>query len=248
MSSFQDHFSGHARAYADARPVYPDSLFAAIAACAPAQNMVWDVGCGNGQASCGLAEHFRHVIASDASDTQIANAKPHPQVNYRVAPAEMSGLVAASIDAIVVCQALHWFNFDQFYAEVRRVARPGAVIIAVAYALTHISPAIDAAVNQFYTGDIAPYWPADRAHIETGYRDIPWPFEPFAFPSIAMTAEWSLDHLIAYLSTWSAVARYRQATGDDPIPAIRAQLMPIWGEPAGIRTAHWPLIIKTGRL
>lgn len=248
MNSFKDHFSGHASAYAEARPVYPDSLFAAIAAHAPAPKMAWDVGCGNGQASCGLAMHFSQVIATDASSAQIANARQHTRVDYRVASAEISGLATASIDAIVICQALHWFDFDKFYAEVRRVAKPGALLIAVAYELALISPEIDAAIYDFYKGDIAPFWPADRAHIESGYRDIPWPFAPVIFPAIEMTAQWTLEHLVAYLGTWSAVERYRHATGNDPLPSIQDKLTPLWGNMAHPRTAHWPLIIKTGRL
>ncbi|HKJ60600.1 MAG TPA: hypothetical protein VKA94_01200 [Hyphomicrobiales bacterium] len=39
-----------------------------------------------------MADHFGRVVATDASAEQIANAKPHDGVEFRVAPAESSGL------------------------------------------------------------------------------------------------------------------------------------------------------------
>ncbi|MDE2041696.1 MAG: methyltransferase domain-containing protein [Alphaproteobacteria bacterium] len=246
MNDFKDHFSGHAGAYADYRPTYPDALFAAIAQVAPARRAVWDVGCGNGQASVGLARHFDHVFATDASAQQIAAAQAHERIDFRAAPAEHSGLDAASVDAILIAQALHWFDFDAFYAEARRVAKPGAPIIATAYELAQIAPEIDAEVRQFYKADIGPYWPADRAHVETGYQEIPWPFAPLNFTAISMNALWSLDQWLGYVTTWSAVRRYMAATGKDPVPALRAQLKPLWGNTP--RAINWPLVIKAGRI
>lgn len=243
---FKDHFSGHADVYADFRPHYPDALFALLAENSAAREAVWDVGCGNGQASIGLARHFAKVYATDASAEQIAAALPSPQIDYRVAPAEASGLADASVDAIIICQALHWFDFDQFYREARRVGRTGAPIFAVAYELAEISPIIDAIIRDFYKADIGPYWPADRAHIETGYRDIPWPFAPLDLPAVHMSARWSLDQLTGYVTTWSAVRRYQSATGIDPVPALRAALAPHWGNEA--RKVSWPLVIKAGRI
>ena len=244
--SFQDHFSDRSARYADCRSRYPAALFTALAVAAPAHNAVWDVGCGNGQASVGLAGHFAQVLATDPSAAQIAAATPRPGVLYSVAPAEQSGLADASVDAVLVAQALHWFDFDLFYAEARRVSRPGAPIVAVAYELAEIEPEIDALVRRFYKGDIGPYWPPDRAHIETGYRNIPWPFEALDYPALSMLAEWTLEHWLGYLSTWSAVSRYQNATGVDPVPAFSELLGPLWG--SGTRTVRWPLIIKAGLL
>jgi 2-polyprenyl-3-methyl-5-hydroxy-6-metoxy-1,4-benzoquinol methylase len=111
MGHPQDHFSGHASAYHQFRPTYPASLFAALAAGAPSREAAWDVGCGNGQASVALAAHFATVFATDMSAQQIASADAHPRVQYRVAPAEESGLAPRSIDLVLVAQALHWFDF-----------------------------------------------------------------------------------------------------------------------------------------
>ena len=248
QTGFQDHFSARSAAYQQYRPRYPAALFAALASAAPARGAAWDVGCGNGQASVALAEHFAVVHATDASAEQIASAEPHERVHYAVALAEQTGLPASSIDLVLVAQALHWFNFERFHTEAQRVARPGAVICAIAYELAEINPAIDTVVRHFYKADIGPYWPADRAHIETGYRDIPWPYPPLHLGSFAMRAEWTLNQFIGYLGTWSAVARYRSATGADPLPAVEADLSSVWTDPGVPRKVEWPLVILSGRL
>ena len=112
--SFKDHFSKHAADYAKFRPRYPQELFAYLGSIAPSRQLAWDCGTGNGQAAVGLASVFDRVIASDASEKRIANAQSHETVEYRVAPAENSGIGSETIDLIMVAQALHWFDLDRF--------------------------------------------------------------------------------------------------------------------------------------
>jgi ubiquinone/menaquinone biosynthesis C-methylase UbiE len=78
---------------------------------------------------------FDRVIATDASEKQIANAQPHERVEYRVAPAENGGIESGTVDLIMVAQALHWFNLDRLYAEARRVLKPSGVLAVSAYKL-----------------------------------------------------------------------------------------------------------------
>ena len=106
---------------------YPQKLFDYLGSIAPSRQLAWDCGTGNGQAAVGLASVFDRVIATDASEKQIANAQSHESVDYRVAPAENSGIESATIDLIMVAQALHWFDLDRFYAEARRVLKPNGV-------------------------------------------------------------------------------------------------------------------------
>jgi len=121
--TFADHFSGVSASYAAFRPRYPDALFDFLARTAPSQDLAWDAGTGTGQAAIGLARHFRHVIATDASNSQIEYATPDPRITYRVAPAETSGLDPSSVDLVTVAQALHWFDRNTFWPEARRVLR-----------------------------------------------------------------------------------------------------------------------------
>jgi len=173
-----DHFSGHAADYAKFRPGYPEALFDWIAEQTPGHDLAWDCGCGNGQASVPLAARYRRVAATDFSAEQIAQATPHPNIDYRAAPAEASGLPDRCADLVTIAQALHWFDFDRFYAEVRRVVKPGGAVVAWTYQLLRAEPAIDAVLADFYTRTLGPHWPPERKWVDLAYRGMPFPFGP----------------------------------------------------------------------
>ncbi len=249
MAVFSNHFGAVAENYADFRPRYPKELFAWLAAQCPVKSLAWDCGAGSGQAAVALAAHFTHVHATDASAEQIAHAEAHPSITYAVAPAEHSGLAAAGTDLVTVAQALHWFDLPAFYAEVRRVLKPGGVIAAWTYGVHRTEgDDIDAAVRHFYTQVVGPYWPAERRHVENGYRELPFPFERIAAPDFAMQVRWPLAQLLGYLGSWSATARYRKENGNDPLAALEQQLLPLWGDPSQVRTVAWPLSLLAGRV
>jgi len=252
--AFADHFSGHASAYAAYRPRYPDALFEAVVRRCAATRLAWDCGTGNGQAAVALARYVDRVVATDASTEQIAEAAPHERITYCVAPAGDSPLADASADLVTVAQALHWFDLDAFYAEVRRIVRPGGVIAAWTYTLFHAPPedpqadAIDAVLRHFYDAIVGPYWPEERRHIEARYQSLAFPFDEVEAPALTLTEDWALPDVIGYLRTWSAVQRYADATGTDPIDRIAGDLREAWGEPSTVRTMHWPAPMRIGRV
>lgn len=245
--TFKDHFSGHADDYTRYRPSYPHAVFAWLAAQVPQHERAWDCATGNGQAAVGLAEFFADVVATDASDSQIAAAKPHARVRYAVAPAERSDLAARSLDLITVGQALHWFDFTAFYAEAARVLKPGGVLAAWSYGLMQITPAVDAAVWRLYEPIVGPYWPPERRYVEERYRSLPFPFREIAVPAFAMEALWTLEQLTGYLGTWSAVRRYRKEQGGDPLALIADELSAAWGDAETARKVVWPMFMRVGR-
>ncbi len=245
---FKDHFSAVARDYANFRPRYPASLYAELAVLAPGHERAWDCATGNGQAAGGLATHFREVHASDASAEQIAAASGPANVHFVVAPAEASGLPDGSVDLILVAQAAHWFDLPAFYAEAERVLRPGGVLALLTYSGLRINEILDPVLREFYQVTVGPYWPPERHHPETGYRELPFPWREIAFPAQTMTAGWTLDQLMGYLGTWSAVKAYREQRGEDPLPALRAALLPLWPEAgAAVLAVSWPLPLRIGR-
>jgi len=245
---FKDHFSASARGYARFRPEYPDSLFRWLAEISPSRDRAWDAATGTGQAALGLAPYFLEVIATDASLEQIRHARAHSVVRYEVAPSEYVPIENATVDLVTVAQAVHWFDFDAFYSEVRRVARPGAVLAAASYGLARIEPGIDGVIDELYRGPLDQFWPPERVYVDEGYRTIPFPFDEIEAPDFVMTARWTLDHLLGYLGTWSAVSRAREQTGVDLLSAIKPELARLWEEPLEFRHVSWPLSLRVGRI
>ncbi len=245
---FTDHFGSVAGAYAHYRPTYPAPLFAWLAGVAPARQRAWDCATGTGQAAIGLAAHFAEVVATDASASQLAAARPHPGVHYRLAAAENSGLEAGSLDLVTVAQAVHWFDRPRFFAEVERVLRPGGVLAVWSYGIPALEgEGPDALLQHFYADIVGPYWPPEKALVESGYRDLVLPFGSLEAPPFAMEATWTLEQLLGYCASWSASARYRAALGHDPLERLAPALAAAWGETALGRRIHWPLTLKASR-
>jgi ubiquinone/menaquinone biosynthesis C-methylase UbiE len=170
--SFKDHFSTRSADYAIYRPTYPRALVDYLAGLCAAHDVALDVGCGSGQLSVLLAERFAQVIATDASAQQIEKAAAHERVDYRVAPAENSGLPDRTADLVTAAQAAHWFDLPAFYAEARRVGKPGAILALVTYGVLQADPDIDPTIQHFYENVVGPYWPPERYLVEEGYRSF----------------------------------------------------------------------------
>ena len=246
--SFKDYFSEFSGAYALHRPRYPRELFAFLADRAPSRETAWDCATGNGQAAVSLAEWFDAVIATDASGEQLDSAAQHPRVEYRQATAEASGIAAASIDLVTVAQAVHWFDFELFYNEVRRVLRPAGIFAVWAYGLMRITSDVDAAVEALYRGPLDEHWPPERRYIEEGYRTIPFPVADIETPPFEMVAHWRRGDVLGYLGTWSAVRRYEARHGVNPLDDFEPALVDAWGAEDETRTVRWPLAVRVGRL
>ncbi len=250
MTTFKDHFSQVADAYAHCRPTYPAALFDAIGAVVPSSASVWEPGCGSGQATRDLSARFAQVHATDPSAAQIAQhwAKEHAAANVTLAvePGEATALARGSVDLIAVAQALHWFDRARFFDECERVLRPAGVLAAWTYQDMVFSDDMEPAAKAFRT-DIAPYWPAERAEVDAGYAGYAWPFSALLVPSLWLTAEWTLPQLLGYLGSLSATARCRTATDHDPVEAHAAAIASAWGEPSQARTMRWPLILHLRR-
>jgi SAM-dependent methyltransferase len=244
MSSFSDHFSGIAASYASYRPGYPAALFAWLAGLAPDRARAWDCGTGSGQAAEGLAAHFDEVVATDPSVAQLTNAPRVDHVAYVAMTAERVALVDRAVALVTVAQALHWFERTDFYREVDRVLRPGGILAAWTYALAIIDPDVDAILSRFHTETMGPYWPAQRSLVDAGYQGIELPYPELSPPGFEMKVDWDLPQLRGYITTWSAVSRYRAERGEDPVPAIMRAVAERWGNPAERRRIRWPLTLR----
>jgi hypothetical protein len=146
-----------------------------------------------------------------------------------------------------VAQALHWLDLSRFYAEARRVAKPQGLLACWSYGRSVITPEVDAATERLYTGILGDeYWPPERRHVESGYRDLAFPFTGIELPAFYMRLDWSLETYVGYLRSWSATQAYIKKNGQDPVELIGEELMGAWGDTAASRPVHWPLTILAG--
>jgi SAM-dependent methyltransferase len=242
--AFKDHFSRQSTGYRRFRPGYPPELIRFVADQAPDRRLAVDCATGSGQAAVALAEHFETVIALDGSASQLRNAAAHPGVRYVAGIAERLPLASGRASLVTAAQALHWFDFERYYAECRRVLAPGGVVAAWSYEKFRVAPDVDAVVDRFYDGVLGEDWPPERRYVEEGYRTVPFPWREVPAPSFQIVVDWDLDQVMGYLATWSAVQRRRDRTGADPLPALREALLPLW--PGGTRRLAWPIHLRLG--
>lgn len=212
MTAFKDYFSTASDDYKRFRPQYPEALYRYLASITPSTKLAIDVGCGNGQASRQLAQHFEQVQASDASATQIDQAITTSNVAYIVSPAEQINSSDDSVDLITVAQAIHWFRHDVFFAEVHRALKPGGVLAVWGYQLLYTDTVLDAVIEDFHSNVVGPYWPAERALLDNGYTRIEFPYPRQETPEFFMRARWQFSHLSGFLNTWSAVNKHWATT------------------------------------
>lgn len=245
-ASFDDRFSAQAPAYASFRPRYPDELFAFLAEQAPARRCALDCGTGSGQAAVDLARHFERVVAVDPSAAQIDHAIPDPRVTYLVTAAERTFLEDATVDLVACATSIHWFDLGSFYAEVRRVLRPGGVIAAWTYQRSQVTPEIDAVLDRFAFDTLGGYWSPKLALVFDDYRSLPFPFEEIEAPPFAIESALTLAAMLGFIASWSATRALHDASGVDPIAALAAELAPLWG--SGARQVRWPLALRLGHV
>jgi SAM-dependent methyltransferase len=126
-------FGAHAADYAQHRPSYPaDGIRWALAAADRPVRSVLDLAAGTGKLTAGLLPLGLTVTAVEPDDEmRTFLSRQFPQVTALPGTAEEIPLPAASVDAVVVGQAFHWFDRDRALDEIARVLRPGGAVGAL---------------------------------------------------------------------------------------------------------------------
>jgi SAM-dependent methyltransferase len=123
-------FGQEAKSYDAYRPRYPREAVEWVfeAAQRPVRDVA-DVGAGTGALTSLLVSLGVDVTAFDADPQMLDQLRLSvPGVTAIVAPAEQLALDDASIDAVTVAQAFHWFEPVTAAREFARVLRPGGVV------------------------------------------------------------------------------------------------------------------------
>jgi len=241
----KDNFSTHSAEYARYRPEYPQAFYNYLQSLVKHKQVAWDCGTGNGQVAYALANFFDCVYATDISASQLKHAKQHHQITYSCQAAEQTDFPDNFFDLIVVAQAIHWFNFNKFYAEAKRTLKDTGNIVIVGYGLITIDESIDKILHNFYFNIIGPYWDKERKYIDDNYATIPFPFSELEAPKLHNQFDWTLDHLLGYLKTWSAVKHFIKARNYNPVEIIDEDLMQHWGS-AETKVVKFPILLRAG--
>ena len=232
-----------AQHYAQFRPVYPSTIFAKIASSIPGtKGLAIDVGCGSGQATVALTDHFDKVIGVDPSQAQIVPAASHEKVSYQVGDASRLPAEDGSVSAVVAAQAAHWFDIAKFHQEVDRVLQPGGCLALLTYSNVELQQDVklQKMVTQTLYEDVlgkGGYWDDRRHLVEDRYRDMPELSEQNPnytgkriLVGYDIEKDLARDELIGYLRSWSGYVTYckehsiEQETEKDPIEPIRKYL------------------------
>jgi ubiquinone/menaquinone biosynthesis C-methylase UbiE len=247
MTSFKDNFSIQANVYSKYRPTYPPELFEYLSKLTPEHQLAWDCGTGNGQAAIGLTKYYTTIYATDPSEQQIKNVFSNTQIIYKVEKAEQSSLPDTSVDLITVAQALHWFDFDLFYTEVKRVLKQNGIIAIWAYGVPVISTEIDSVIEHFHNEVVGEFWQPENRLINLKYSTIPFPFRELQPPCFKIQKILSLNELLGIIRSWSATQKFIDEKKVNPLELIKIKLQPHWGNEESKRVVTWPLILKIGQ-
>jgi ubiquinone/menaquinone biosynthesis C-methylase UbiE len=241
----KDNFSHHSSHYALYRPTYPAALFDYLDTIVSAKDKAWDCGTGNGQVAAELAKRFGAVYATDISQSQLDHATRAPNLIYSLQPAERVDFPDQQFDLVTVAQAIHWFDFDKFYAEVRRTAKKGGVLTVIGYGGLQVSAELDRIKKDFYKDVVGPYWDKERSYIDEDYKTIPFPFEELPAPAFTQTLPWTKKHFAGYINTWSAVKNFIAKNGYNPVDAIVPAIEEAWG-PEPTMEVRFPVLLRVG--
>jgi SAM-dependent methyltransferase len=119
-------FGAVAAAYDAGRPTFPADALTWILG--PGRLQILDLGAGTGKLAQVAAALGHDVVAVDPSEEMLSVCRKLTGVDTMVGAAESIPLAPASVDAVIVGQAFHWFDHSRALPEIARVLRPHGVL------------------------------------------------------------------------------------------------------------------------
>jgi SAM-dependent methyltransferase len=222
-------FGSVAETYHRARPGYSQALLdrAQRELELPSSARVLDLAAGTGRLTHELARRFARVVAVEPDERMRAEHGAAVAGSAEAIPLE-----DASVDAVFVGEAFHWFDAHAAIGEIARVLRPrGGLAVFWTHWWETEPPLPDAALELL----AVPYQRTLRE------RKPPWdeafadsPFEPLQQERAEDALVVDVDALVELYSTTSSLA----ALQDDERAALFAQVRPLLSGPYRLPVKH----------
>lgn len=183
-----------------------------------------DVGCGTGHSTVALLPYARHITGIDSSSEMLAQAPPHPGIEYRKGYAEALPFRGEHFDLVAVSSAYHWFDHERFLGEAARVLRPRGWLVL--YKAGSMGRAVgQPAFDRWRHDTLRARYPKVARNTETltaaAAEQIG--FDELGCETTAFEQRHTLEAYVENLLTHSSVIRVVDG-GREPIAAARAWL------------------------
>ena len=217
--------------YTRGRPGYPRA--AVRVASLARSSSVLDVGAGTGKLTHLLVEAFAHVVAVEPDPGMRSVFTVRPPALLVAGGAEALPVAPASVDAVFVAEAFHWFDHQRALAEIARVLRPGGALVLMWNRPAGKPEPPIAEVEHL----LEPRWPADIAmpldldpNRFAYARD--WPrafdgsvFEPLQESRLANIRTVGRDDLVAFFGSMGWIGELPDAEARVLLDAVRSGLV-----------------------
>ncbi|KAM1406503.1 hypothetical protein ACFXTH_001166 [Malus domestica] len=229
-------FDKQADLYLDSRPTYPKEGYSKLADLTPHLSLAWDVGTGNGQATIGVAEHYKQVIGTDVTESQLQRAMPHPLVRYAHTPLTMTE--------------------DELIALIggeSSVDLPGGVLAVWCYNHIEVCPEFDPIVKRLEDTTL-PYYHHNIQYVFDGYKTLPFPFQSAGFGcegsplALDIPKKLSFEGFLKMVRSWSAVNTAKEQ-GVDLLPEKLVKEFEVaWGGTKLVRSVSYKAFMLAGKV
>ncbi len=198
--------------YARWRPSYPPEAVSWLAPPVPAR--VVDVGAGTGQLTGALLDLGLSVDAVEAEPRMLdVLTSCHPGAVAHRAVSDALPILDASVDAVLVADAWHWFPFDETVAEVRRVLAPDGWLGLVWNLVTPVEP---------WELELAGIDPDRKGLGGPAFPALPFPADETVVARFPWTWEVTAEQFCGALATNFAVIAMDPAAREARLAAARA--------------------------